>query len=261
VLCRKRAAGRDAFDVGEEQAAERNNALDVAEAQRRECQRRQARRNLSRRRYAESGQPEHGSHDDRKCNDPERDRFSRQPALPEHEQHKGDNANGKHEMAHLAQLTGKQQGSLEEVVSAARGTDQARQLGHGDRQSGARLEADEDAVTDQLDQCAEAQHPGDDAQRGHRQAGEAGDLRVALRVPAGHRPDRSGNHQRDRGGGPDRQLTPTGRSRDRPADSRTRRPAAAGRQARHRPGQPGSRRPPPLRRRPRLRAATSDDSP
>ena len=53
---------------------------------------------------------------------------------------------------------------------------------------GAGLEADEDAVADQLDECAEAQHPGDHAQRGHRQAGEAGDLRVALRVAAGHRP-------------------------------------------------------------------------
>jgi hypothetical protein len=36
-------------------------------------------------------------------------------------------------------------------------------------------------------QRAETQHPGDDAQRGHRQAGEAGDLRVALR-PGGPSP-------------------------------------------------------------------------
>ena len=49
--------------------------------------------------------------------------------------------------------------------------------------------------------------PGDQAKRGDGEGGEAGDLRVALRVAVRHRSDRCGNHQRDGGGGSDRQLT------------------------------------------------------
>ena len=73
--------------------------------------------------------------------------------------------------------------------------------------AGAGLEPHEDAVADQLHEPAQPQQPGDQAQHGYGEACEAGDLRVALRVSVRHRTDRSGNHQRDGGGGPDRQLT------------------------------------------------------
>ncbi len=117
---------------------------------------------------------------------------------------------------------------------------------------GADLEADEDAVADQLDQRAQPQQPGDQAERRHGEGGEAGDLRVALRVPVGHRADRAGDHQRDGGGRPDRQLARRAEQRvAEPAQtgSRRRRPAAAGRQASHRRARPGSRRPRASRRR------------
>ena len=117
---------------------------------------------------------------------------------------------------HLAELPGKQQRPLEEIVPAAGHAEQARQLGHGDGQPGAGLEADEDAVADQLHQHAQPQQPGEQAKRGHGEGGEAGNLRVALRVPFGHRTHRSGDHQRDRRGRPDRQLA--GRSEQRVAE-------------------------------------------
>lgn len=82
-------------------------------------------------------------------------------------------------------------------MPAARDTDQARQLGHGDRQTGAGLEADEDAVADQLDEFTQPQQPSDQAQRGHREAGEAGDLGETVCVATRHRPDGASDHQGD----------------------------------------------------------------
>ena len=106
-------------------------------------------------------------------------------------------ADGKHEVMRLAELPGKQHGPFEKIVPAAGHAKQARQLGHGDGQPRAGLEAHEDAVADQLDEHAQPQQPGDQAKRRHGEACQAGDLRIALRVAIRHRPDGAGNHQRD----------------------------------------------------------------
>ena len=87
VLGREGAGGRDAFDIGEQQASggERNNSLDITQPQRRTFQGGQAGRDLSRDRHPERGKAEQGRRDDRQCNDAERDRFSRQHPFAEHE--------------------------------------------------------------------------------------------------------------------------------------------------------------------------------
>ena len=154
-----------------------------------------------------AGSPSSGCRDDRKRNDPERDRLSRQQALAEHEQHDRDDADGKHEVMHLAELPGEQHRPLKKIVPAAGHAKQARQLGHGDGQPRAGLEAHEDAVADQLHERAQSQHPSEHAKRGHSEACEARDLCIALRVAVRHRPHRAGNHERDGGGRSDRQLT------------------------------------------------------
>ena len=62
-----------------------------------------------------------------------------------------------------AELAEQQIHTLEEIVATASNAKQTRQLGHGDGQAGAGLEADEDAVADQFDQNAQPQGPGDQA--------------------------------------------------------------------------------------------------
>jgi hypothetical protein len=153
VACREGAGGGDAFNIGEQQASsgQRNNPLDIDQPQRRAVQRRQTRRDFSCRCNPEGRQAEHRCGDDRQPNNSERDGFSRQPALAEHEQHDRGDTDCKHQVMGLAELPGKQHGPSEEIMPAARRANQARQLGHGDRQPRPGLEAYQDAVADQLD--------------------------------------------------------------------------------------------------------------
>ena len=64
-----------------------------------------------------------------------------------------------------------------------------------DSQSGSGLEADENAVADQLHQNAELKDPNDHSERGYGEARQALDLGVALPIPARHRPYCSGDHE------------------------------------------------------------------
>ena len=95
----------------------------------------------------------------------------------------------------LADLPGEQEHPLEKVMTAAGDAKQARQLGHGDGQTRAGLEADENAVADQFHQRAQPQEPREQAERRYSEGREAGNLCVALRVPFGHCRHRAGNHQ------------------------------------------------------------------
>ncbi len=122
-------------------------------------------------------------------------------------QHDRDDADDENEVLHLTELPGQQKGPFEKVVAPALHAKKAWQLGHGNRQAGAGLEAHENTVADQLYQHAQPQQPGEQAERRHREGGEAGDLRVTLHVSLSHGPHRSGNHERDGGSGPDGELT------------------------------------------------------
>ena len=106
----------------------------------------------------------------------------------------------------LAKLRGQQHEPLEKIVAAAPYAKKTRQLGHRDGQGRAGFEADEDTVADQFHQPAEPQQPGNEAEERYNETREAGDLRIVNRVSRRHGPDRAGNHQRDRGGGSDREL-------------------------------------------------------
>ena len=57
------------------------------------------------------------------------------------------------------ELADEQQCPFKEIVSAAGNAEQARQLGHHDRQPGAGLEANQDTVADQAHEHAQAEQP------------------------------------------------------------------------------------------------------
>ena len=200
--------GGHALDIGQQQAArgQRNNSLDIAQPQRGTGQRGQAGRDLSRHGHPERRQPEQRGNGNRQRDNAERDRLSRQQPLTVDDQQDRDDADGANQQLNLAELPGKQKNPFEKIVAAALHAEQAWQLGHGDGQAGAGLETHQDAVADQFYQRAQAQQPGEQAEQGDREGGEAGDLGVALRVACGHRPHRAGDHQRDGGSGPDREL-------------------------------------------------------
>jgi hypothetical protein len=66
MLCREGAASRDAFDIGQQQAAggQRHNAFDITQPQRRAFQGGQASGNISRNGHAKRGEPKQGGGDD-----------------------------------------------------------------------------------------------------------------------------------------------------------------------------------------------------
>jgi hypothetical protein len=83
-------------------------------------------------------------------------------------------------------------------MSAAGNAEQARHLGHCDRQSGARLESHQDTVADEAHQHAQPQEPRDQAKQRHHAGREAGDLGVALRIAVSHRRNGPRDHQGNR---------------------------------------------------------------
>ena len=163
--------GGYAFDIGEQQAAggQRHNALDIAQPQRGQLPASGKPAGIS----PVTGTPSAGSPSsdaaNRQRDNAERDRLPRQQALAEDEQQDRDDSDGQNEDLHLAELPGEQQRPLEKIVAAARHAEQAWQLGHGDGQAGAGLEADQDAVADQLHQDAQPQQPGEQAEPCHRE--------------------------------------------------------------------------------------------
>ena len=92
-------------------------------------------------------------------------------------------------------------------MAPALDAEQARQLRHRNSQAGTGLEAHKDAVADQLYERAQSQHPSEHAKSCDGEGHQAGDLGVTLRVSLGHRAHGPGNHQRNGGSRPHRELT------------------------------------------------------
>ena len=208
MLGGERASCRHAFDIGKQQAAggERHDVLDIAQPQCRTLEAGQAGRYLSRRWHSERTETKDGCGDDRQRNDAERDWPSRQHTFAEHEQQDRGQPHGQYERTCLHEMPGECYSSLEKIVPAPGYAEQARQLGHRDGQSGTGFEPHKDAVTDQLDESAEPQCPGEQTKDRHRESREAGDLDIALRIACRHRSHRPGDHERNGGGRSDRQL-------------------------------------------------------
>ena len=82
------------------------------------------------------------------------DRPPRGEPIPCHDDQDGDDANAEHNRVNPAELAEQQIHTLEEIMATAGNAEQTGQLGHGDGQAGAGLEADENAVADQFDQNA-----------------------------------------------------------------------------------------------------------
>ena len=209
VLGCESASGRDSFDIGQQQTAggQRNYSLHVTQSEGRARQVGQARRNLSCYWHPKRRKPQQGSGNDRQHDNPERNRFSRQQPFADYDQPERDDADGKNEILHMAELPGQQKRALEKVVTAAFHAEQAWQLGHGYGQARAGLEAHKDAVADQFHQHAQPQQPRKQAERRNSKGSEAGNLRISLHISAGHFPHRSGNHEGNGGSGSDRKLT------------------------------------------------------
>ena len=98
-------------------------------------------------------------------------------------------ANDKHDKLHVPQLSEQQVDALEEIMTAAFHAEQFGQLRHRDRQSGADLEADQDAVADQSHQHTQPEQPGKQTQARHGERRKARDLHVARRIAFRHRTD------------------------------------------------------------------------
>jgi hypothetical protein len=211
VPCGEGSGCGNAFNVSQQQAAasQRKNSLDVAQPQRRTFDRRQAGRDRTGDRHTQRRQSEDRRHDDRQRHHAQCDRLARQTLCAGKQQENGDNTDSNNDELRLADLRSQKPKPLEEIMATALHAKQTWQLGHGDGQARADLEADEDAVADQFDQHAQPQGPGDQAQRRHREGGEAGDLHVALRIAVGHCAHRPGDHQRNRRCGPDCELART----------------------------------------------------
>ena len=152
------------------------------------------------------GRPKQCRHHDRQRHDGESDRLSRQQPFAEQQEQERNGADRQDEQIDVAELTGEPDRAVEEIVAAAGNAEQARQLAHDDGESGAGLEADQNAVADQANENAEFEKPGDQAKQRHGAGRKACDLRISHRIPAGQRPDSARNHQRDRGGRADRKL-------------------------------------------------------
>ncbi len=106
MLRRKRARGRNTFDIGKQQASggKRNDPLDVPEAKRRAFKRRQPAGIFPVVGTPRCGKPERRCYDNRQRHDGKRDRPSRQKAIAQQEQQDGRDAHGEYEEVCLAKL-------------------------------------------------------------------------------------------------------------------------------------------------------------
>ena len=107
----------------------------------------------------------------------------------------------------LPELPDQHMDALEEIVSAARYTEQGRKLSHRNGEASTDLEPDQDRVADQERDHAQAQEPREKTQYGDREGSEARNLRITLHVAIGHDADTGCDHQRDRRGRANRKLT------------------------------------------------------
>ena len=209
VLGGEGAGSGYSFDISQQQAAgrQRNDSLDVAQPESRACKAGQARRNFSCCRHPQRRKPQNGRGNDRQRDDAKRDRSSGQQSFAEYDQPDRDNPDGENDECVWPICPANSQVRSKKLCPPPGNAKKAWQLGHGDGQAGAGLEAHKNAVADQLDEHAQSQQPGEQAKRRHREGRKAGDLGVSLRIALCHRSHRSGNHERDCGSRADRQLT------------------------------------------------------
>ena len=166
---------------------------------------------------------------------------------PEHSSAIAARPNGQHARLVSGSCVASTSDALEEVLAPALHAEELRELRHRDRERGARLEAEQDRLADEVDERREAQRPRrDDADDREHERRERGDLRRnARRRPSPCRPrscppaSRLPTSVRSPAGATCR----TARTRARRRDSNTRRTAAAVPRAPRRRARPGSRTP------------------
>ena len=105
-----------------------------------------------------------------------------------------------------AEFAGESDDPFEEVVTAARDAQEIGHLTSSNGQSGAGLETDENAFADEAHQDTEPQEPGDEAEEGHCERRQRGDLDVTVAIATGHDGHGASDHQRDGRGRSDSEL-------------------------------------------------------
>ena len=198
-----------------------------------------------------AGSPKHCRNEDGQDDNGKPNRSSRQEPCTKQQQRDRCKPDRQHDPVNAAELSDKRDQAIEEIMTAAGNAEQARQLRHDDGQPRAGLEADQDAVADQPHQHAEPEEPGDQAKSRDGKGSNTRNLGVADRIARREalRPKPRSSARSPRSGRPQAGATSrAAHSRCRPAYSRRRRPAAAGRRAPHRPATPGSRKPQASRR-------------
>ncbi len=208
MLCSEGAGGGHALDIGQQQATrgQRNDPLDIAQPQRRACQGGQACRNFSCRWHPKRRQPQQRGSAIDSATTPSATGFPGSSRSPNTSSRIAMTPTTRTRYCVWPSCPASSESPFEEIVAPALHAEQARQLCHRDSQAGAGLEPHKNAVADQLYQHAQPQQPSEQAERRHREGREAGDLCIALSVPLRHCSHGPGNHQRDGGSGPDREL-------------------------------------------------------
>ncbi len=149
------------FHVRQQQARKRewNHPVHVAHPQPRQAELRQALRQRADHLEAERAERRHRQHDDRDHDHQQRDRASRQEFLAEQQDGDCGDTECEHREVRGGKLASQHRDALEEVVTAARDAEQLGQLVQRDRQRGARLEAEQDRLADEIDERTQPKKP------------------------------------------------------------------------------------------------------
>ena len=178
VRLRQRAGRGDALHVRQQHAGERqrDHPVHVAQPQPRHVEVGQALRQRADDLEPEVSQRRHRQHDDGDHHHEQRDRAARQEFLPQQQHRQRGETEGQHGEVGVGELAPQDGDALEEAFPAPLDPEQLGQLGHGDRQRRAGLEAEQDGLADEVDERAQPQEPRQRAHAGDDQRGQRRDV-------------------------------------------------------------------------------------
>ena len=190
VLCREGPRGGHPFDVSQQQETgrQRNYSLDIAQPLRVGPARSGKPAGI----FPVTGTPSNGSRSTvaamiANVTTPSATGFPGNKPFAQHNQADRDNTDDKNNRLRLAELSEQRPGPVKEVMPATCNPKQNRSnWRHHNSQAGASLEADKNAVADQLHQGAQPQQPREKTKRRDREGGEACDIGVMLRIALRH---------------------------------------------------------------------------
>ena len=206
----ERAAGRDRFDVGENEAGQRDRdelaEIDVRESEHRHRECRQPVGDV-----ADDRDPEVreriGVHQQQDRDDDGDRRGPAGEAMGQDEQHRQRREAEEHRgKVRLWELRRERRDTLEEVAGTPGDAEELRQLRRGDEQGGAGLEAGQNDAADEIHHETDADHAPDDADGADQRGRRGRQQRVARDVAVRQREQARGDQERGRRRRTDRDL-------------------------------------------------------